>query len=93
MIVKTVPHEENPEKTWLVYFKHKGASANIAIPLDDRSHAHLYDMRSTNRRKGEGTELLREIDEYCHKHELTLLIRAKIFDVDVGDDAIQSMKS
>jgi hypothetical protein len=88
VITKEIPHSEYPDEMWLIYFEHKGASANIAIPKDRRDWAYLYDMLSTNRRKGEASELLREIDEYCQTHKMALIIRADVFDT--GDDGIQS---
>lgn len=88
VITKTVPHAEFPKEMWLVYFEHKGASANIAVPQDQLDWAYLYDLISTNRRNGEASELLREIDEYCLNHKMSLLIRAEVFDA--GSDGIQT---
>ena len=80
-------HSESND-IWLVYFKHKGASANIAWLKDHRDVAFLHDMFSTNRCKGEGSELLREIDEYCQANKITLFIEAVVFDGD--HDGIQT---
>ena len=88
MITKIVPHSEFPHEAWLVYFEHKGASANIAITKDNRDFAYLYDLISTNRRNGEGSELLREIDEYCLTNKIALIVRAEVFDA--GNDGIQT---
>lgn len=88
MIVKIVPSEDFPDDIWLVYFAHKGASANIAIMQDTRDYAHLYNLISVNRRKGEGSALLREIDEYCLSNGITLCIRAEVYDNE--DDGIQT---
>jgi hypothetical protein len=80
MIVKTEPHEECPDQTWCVYFENGGASANIAILQDVPELAYLYNVFSTNRRSGEASELIREIDEYCIKNKLSLIVEAVVFD-------------
>lgn len=81
MIVNTIPHSEPPYDTWRIDFKYQGASANIVILLDDRKSAFLYDLLSTNRRNGEAAALLREIDEYCLAHQITLFVIAVPYDV------------
>jgi len=88
VITKTVPHEEHPSDIWLVFFQHKGASANIAWLEDKRDTAYLYDLFSTNRRTGEASELLREIDQFCLDHDITLIVEAVVFDN--GPDGIQT---
>lgn len=88
MITKTVLHTDPPYDMWLVYFEHKGASANIAVLQDDPNLAHLYDLFSTNRNNGEASELLREIDEYCRDRKIFLEIRAEVYDA--GEDGIQT---
>jgi hypothetical protein len=86
MITSVVPSEDNPDQVWLIYFKHKGATANIAWFQDDRTVAYLYDMMSLNRRKGEASELLQEIHTFCLEHGISLLIHAEVYEV--GPDGI-----
>jgi hypothetical protein len=81
MITSVVPSEDYPDQMWLIYFRHKGATANIALSQDDRTVAHLYDMMSLNRRKGEASELLQEIHIFCLEHGISLVIRAEVYGV------------
>jgi hypothetical protein len=86
MIVNTIPHgEEYPDRTWLVCFEHLGASANIAILGDEPTLAYLYMVQSTNPRNGEASALIREIDEYCLSHGISLIVDADPYDA--GNDA------
>jgi hypothetical protein len=88
MITKIVPDSNEPDQIWLVYFEHKGASANIAWLQDKRDAAYLYDMKSINKRKGEASELLQEINEFCLNEKIFLIIRAEVFEA--GKDGIQT---
>jgi hypothetical protein len=86
MITSAVPSEDHPDQMWLIYFKYKGATANIAWLQDDRTVAHLYDMMSSNRGKGEASELLQKIHIFCLEHGITLVIHAEVYEV--GPDGI-----
>ena len=88
MIVKTIPHSEYPYEIWLVFFSYQGASANIAILQDHRDTAYLYDVVSTNRRNGEASALIREIDEYCLANQIMLIVEADVYES--GRDGIQN---
>ena len=87
MIVSITPHSaEFDNRPWVVEFKNQGATANIAILGDEPDTAYLYCMYSVNRRKGEASALLKEIEGYCQDSKITLIIEAEAYDT--GEDGI-----
>lgn len=90
MITQTILHDEAYQnRPWRIEFEHQGASANICILGDEPDTAYLYSVFSTNRRKGEASALLREIEEYCVANLITLIIYAEPYDV--GQDGIPTI--
>lgn len=89
MIVNIELHsDEYDNRPWCVYFENQGASANICILGDEPDTAYLFCMYSKNRRKGEASALMREIDEYCVANQITLIIHANVYET--GQDGIQT---
>ena len=83
MIVDQTPDPEHPEFIWIVWFKHKGATAQIAIITRKGNIrlAYLSNLESTNRKQGEASELLKEIKEYCIQNKISVIIEAEAYDI------------
>jgi len=89
MITQTIQHsDEYDNRPWRIDFRNKNASANICILGDEPDTAYLYDVFSTNRRKGEASALIREIDAYCLTHHITLIVYANVYET--GQTGIQT---
>jgi hypothetical protein len=94
MIVEQTPDPENPDRLWLVWFKHKGATAQIAIFTEPNAKkirvANLSNLESTNRKQGEATELLKEIQDYCMQNKICLVIEAEAYEI--GPDCLTQLE-
>lgn len=90
MIVDQTPDSKDPDKIWIVWFQHKGATAQIAILTDTNKHAYLSNLESKNRKHGEASELLKEINDYCMEKHLMLIVEAEAYDI--GPDCLTQLE-
>lgn len=89
MIVNTL-HADTGE-VWKVFFQVESATANIAILLDQPTTAFLYDVYSVDRGKGHARALMQEIDEYCKKRKIMLIVEADAFASDDNPEIMPSL--
>lgn len=90
MIVNQTPDPKEPDELWIVWFRHKDATAQIAILTDKKKYAYLQNLESKNRKQGEASELLQEINAYCLEKRLTLLVEAEAYDI--GPNCLTQLK-
>ena len=84
MIVDQTFDPEEPDRLWLVWFEHKGATAQIAIVSKTNRRiklAYLSNLESVNRKQGEASELLKEIHDYCMQNKISLIVEAEAYDI------------
>lgn len=79
MITKQfIDHED--DNILKIYFENEGASANIHV-LENDKLAFIFDLYSNVKNKGYGKKILKEIDKYCKKNKLALLIISEPYEI------------